>query len=56
MQKEERELGMEATVKDSDIEDSLKKAEEMAARVEVRKEGKQKDSYYIFQPKVEKAP
>ena len=47
---------MDATVKESDIEDCLKKAEEMAARVEARKEGKRGDSYYIFQPKVEKAP
>ena len=47
---------MDATVKESDIEDCLKKADEMTARVEARKEGRREDGYYVFEPKVEKAP
>ena len=56
MLNEERELGMDTTVSESDIEDCLKKAEEMAAKVNARKEGRHEDSYYIFEPEVKEAP
>ena len=52
MLKEEQELGMETTVNESDIEECLKKAEEIAARVDARKEGKQEETYYVFEPEV----
>ena len=45
-------MGMETTVNESDIEECLKKAEEMAARVDARKEGKQEETYYVFEPEV----
>ena len=56
MMKEEKELGMDTTVKESDVEECLKKAEVMAARVEARKKGRQTESYYIFEPEVKQAP
>jgi len=52
MLKEERELGLDTTVNESDIEECLKKAEEMAAKVDARKGGRLQESYYVFEPEV----
>ena len=52
MMKEEKELGMAPTVTESDIEECLEKAGEMEERVKERREGRQKDNYYIFEEDV----
>ena len=52
MMREEKELGMDPTVTDADVEECLAKAAEMAERVKERREGRLRDSYHIFEEEV----
>jgi hypothetical protein len=54
MLKEEKDLGMDVTVNEAEIEDCLEKAGEMEAKIEKRNEDHLGEEYYIYEPEVKK--